>query len=151
MKKIYLAGCIGEYYKDGKDRNYPEKWRKEVVEWFEKHSDSFYCLDPMDFYRYDCNRHQSESEVMRFDLRLVREADIILVNLKDLDKSLGTSDEIFYAFINRKPVIGFYEVDENVDVKTLIHPWKVEEIDRIEYGKDAMQKAIRYVRDFYYY
>lgn len=92
------------------------------------------------------NYHKSESEVMRFDLRMVREADIVLVNLRDLHTSLGTSDEILYAFINGKPVIGF--LDDELEVKN-IHPWKVEQIDRIETGKDSMKRAIDYIYRYY--
>ncbi len=65
---------------------------------------------------------------MRFDLRMVREADIVLCNLRDLHSSLGTSDEILYAFISGKPVIGF--IDDDSEVKN-IHPWKIEQIFRI--------------------
>ena len=70
-----------------------------------------------DFYEIGKNYHQSETEVMRFDLRMVRESDIVLVNLKDLHSSLGTSDEILYAFISGKPVIGFIEDKEEVKEK----------------------------------
>ena len=83
---------------------------------------------------------------MRFDLRMVRESDIVLVNLKDLHNSLGTSDEILYAFIKGKPVIGFLE--DEVDYEN-VHPWKIEQIDRIETGKDAMKNAIDYIYRYY--
>jgi len=77
---------------------------------------------------------------------MVREADVILVNLKDLHTSLGTSDEIFYAFISGKPIIGFLDNEE--DIKK-IHPWKIEQIDRIETGKDAMKNALKYIYRYY--
>ena len=83
---------------------------------------------------------------MRFDLRMVREADVVLVNLKDLQTSLGSSDEIFYAFIKGKPIIGFLE-DES-EVKN-IHPWKIEQIDRIESGENAMENALNYIYSHY--
>ena len=99
----------------------------------------------MDYFEYGKNYHKSEREVMRFDLRMVKAADVVLVNLKDLNKSLGTSDEIIYAWNNDIPVIGFLEEGDIGDV----HPWKIEQIDRIKTGKDAIQKAIEYI-GFYY-
>lgn len=108
--------------------------------------DDITLISPTDFYQIGKNYHKSESEVMRFDLRMVREADIVLVNLKDLHTSLGTSDEILYAFISGKPIIGFLE-DES-EIKN-IHPWKVEQLDRIETGEDAMKHAIDYIYRYY--
>ena len=89
---------------------------------------------------------------LRFDLRKVREADLVLVNLKDLDKSLGTSDEIFYAYMRGIPVIGFLETEDELsetEVQETVHPWKYEQIDRIETGEDAMAKAITYIIGYY--
>ncbi len=108
--------------------------------------DDITLISPTDFYQIGKNYHKSESEVMRFDLRMVREADIVLGNLRDLHTSLGTSDEILYAFISGKPIIGFLE-DES-EIKN-IHPWKVEQLDRIETGEDAMKHAIDYIYRYY--
>ena len=55
-------------------------------------------ISPTDFYQIGKNYHKSESEVMRFDLRMVREADIVLCNLRDLHSSLGTSDMFHSVF-----------------------------------------------------
>ena len=46
--------------------------------------DDITLISPTDFYQIGKNYHKSESEVMRFDLRMVREADIVLCNLRDL-------------------------------------------------------------------
>lgn len=140
---IYLVGAMSCY---GYNGEYPKKWRKEVEEYFEKYSDSFVCISPTDYYEIGKDYHKSEREVMRFDLRKVRESDIVLVNLKDLDKSVGTSDEILYAFIRGIPVIGF---TENESVEN-IHPWKIEQLDRIETGTNAMQKVMEYIKNYYY-
>ena len=140
---IYLAGAMGCY---GAFAEYPKKWRDDVKEYFKKYSDNFTCISPTDYFEIGANYHQSEKEVMRFDMRKVRESDIVLVNLKDLNLSLGTSDEILYAFIRGIPVIGFSEEGNESD----IHAWKIEQIDRIEYGKDSMQKAMEYIRNYYW-
>lgn len=133
-------------YFNTKQHDYPKQWGEDAKEYVKKLYDDITLISPTDFYQIGKNYHQSEIEVMRFDLRMVREADMVLVNLKDLHSSLGTSDEILYAFISGKPVIGF--LDDESELKN-IHPWKIEQIDRIETGKGAMKRAIDYIYRYY--
>lgn len=142
---VYLGGAMSCYF-NTEQHDYPKKWRDEVKGYVHKYYDDITVISPTDFYQIGKNYHKSESETMRFDLRMVRESDIILVNLKDIHTSLGTSDEIFYAFISGKPIIGFLE-DES-EMKN-IHPWKMEQIDRIETGENAMENALNYIYRYY--
>ena len=144
-KVLYLAGAMS-YYFHTEQHDYPKQWREGVKQYVEEFYDDITIVSPTDYYEVCKGYHSKESEVMRFDLRMVREADIVLCNLKDLNASIGTSDEILYAFISGKPIIGFLE-DES-DYKN-IHPWKIEQIDRIETGKDAMKNAIDYIYKYY--
>lgn len=133
-------------YFNTEHHDYPKKWREDAKKYVRQLYDDITLVSPTDFYEIGKNYHQSETEVMRFDLRMVREADILLVNLNDLHNSLGTSDEILYAFISGKPIVGFIEDKE--EIKN-IHPWKVEQIDRIETGEKAMKNAINYIYSHY--
>lgn len=146
---IYLAGAIGCY---GAGTEYPMAWRKRATEWFAIYSGyaydyNFSCIDPTQYYEYGKDYHKSEKEIMLFDLRKVKSSDIVLVNLKDIAKSPGTINEIFYAWINNIPVVGFLETDGKEDID--LHPWITEQIDRIEVGENAMKKAMVYIRDYY--
>ena len=87
----------------------------------------------MRYFSIGDNYHTSDYEPMRFDLRKVKESRVVLVNLEALDKSLGTSDEILYAYLNDIPIVGFLE-DESL--LYTIHEWKNCQIDRIETGKE---------------
>lgn len=146
MVKIYLAGAMQIY---GEESEKARKWRNEVKEYFSNYCLGFECISPVDFYEYGSNCSQSEREAMRFDLRKVKEADVILVNLNDVRKSLGTSDEILYAYVEGKPIIGF--ITEDVDnVVNYVHPWKFEQLDRIETGENSMIRACDYIRNYYY-
>lgn len=142
---VYLAGAMSCYFNTDQ-HDYPKKWRKDAKEYVKKLYDDITIVSPTDFYQIGKNYHKSESEVMRFDLRMVREADIVLCNLRDLHSSLGTSDEILYAFISGKPIIGFFENES--EIKN-IHPWKIEQIDRIETGEGAMENALSYIYSHY--
>lgn len=147
MKKIvYLAGAMEAY----KDNDKAKEWREEVKEYFEMYSATFRCISPVDYYSFSDNIAKTNAEIMRFDLRKVKEADIVLVNLNDIRKSLGTSDEILYAYLLGKPIIGF--IDDDIEGKELvnkIHTWKYEQIDRIETGEDSMVHACDYIMGFY--
>lgn len=136
----------------GSESDEAKKWREKAKEYFFRWGESCRIVSPVDYYSIGSDDSKKPSEVMRFDLRKVREADLILVNLKDLDKSLGTSDEIFYAYMRGIPVIGFLETEDELSeekVQEVVHPWKYEQIDRIETGEDAMEKAITYIIGYY--
>lgn len=144
-KSVYLAGAMSCYF-NTEQYDYPLKWREDVKEYVRKLYDGITIISPTDFYEIGKDYHHSEKEVMRFDLRMVMESDAVLVNLKDLHTSIGTSDEILYAFIKNKPLIGF--IDSVYNYKK-IHPWKLEQIDRIEVGENSMKKAIDYIYRYY--
>lgn len=152
IRKIYLAGAMQTY---GVNSNEAKGWRDEVKKFFSKYSLGFECISPVDFYAYGEHNYQRDCEVMRFDLRKVKEADVILVRLDDIRKSLGTSDEILYAYLLGKPIIGFIEADEIKrsiigNIVDYVHPWKYEQIDRIEVGENALINACEYIKNYYF-
>ncbi len=142
VRRVYLAGAMSCYFGTAQ-QNYPKRWRDKVKEYVRKFYDKIIVISPTDFCK---DYYKSQAEVRRFGLRMIREADIILVNLKDIHTSLDTSDEIFYSFIKGKPVIGFLE-DES-DYKN-IPSCKMEQIDRVELGENALKKALNYINRYY--
>ena len=57
----------------------------------------------------------------------------------------------FYAYMLGKPIIGFLEDDITGDsIIKYVHEWKYEQIDRIETGKDALEKACDYIKNYYF-
>ena len=76
----------------------------------------------------------------------------MLVNLANLRKSVGTCDEIMYAYMNNIPVVGFLDIDRNLsteEIIELVHPWKYLQINRIETGSKAMLNAMNYIMEYY--
>ena len=143
-KTCFLAGAMINSTEKWADR-YEVKWRREAYTYFNQYVDGFNVSMPPEFWTtedYSCDG----KETLRFDMRNIRESDIILVNLKDLESSLSTSDEIFYGYISQKPVIGFCEEEEDVDE---LHPWKREQMDKVFFGKDSMKCAIQYIATYY--
>lgn len=144
-KKIYLSGAMGCYL-GTKEEGYAETWRKETEKEFQLTNSNFNIFNPTRYYNY--NEHSDGKEVMRYELNQLKTSDILLVNLKDVDSSVGTIEEIFYAYILGLPIIGFLPELDNTN-NTFVHPWLYEQIDKVFEGKDSMQDAIYYIEDYY--
>ena len=100
-------------------------------------------LNPVDYYNFELDPNTYEElEVKNFDLHLVRNCDLVLVNLNHLN-SIGTAIELHESYENYKiPVIAF-ATKENYE-KT--HPWIKCSVNRYEETLDA---AIDYILTFY--
>ena len=138
--KIYLSGAIGCYEKSNSD--YHKTWRKDVVDMFGASIDD--CFDPTKFYNYNDSSY-TEKEVMRYDLKQLKNSNIVLVNLDSIDMSTGTAQEILYAYLLDIPIIGFIEDEES----TYIHPWIREEVDKIFVGENSKDEAVDYIKTYY--
>lgn len=140
--RIYLAGKMS-----GLSFETMNDWREKIKKLFEHYS-TYYSVDlsvinPVDYYNFKEKKHQSEREVMQFDLSLIKSSDIIVVNLDGLNTSIGSCIELYEAYKRDIPVIaiGTYEMYEN------IHSWVKECITRIE---NSDEQAVKYIRDFYF-
>lgn len=145
MYKVYLAGAMSHWYKENKIEKAVE-WRERAEKYFFDNTFNFECVNPMRYFSIGDNYHTSDFEPMRFDLRKIKESRVVLVNLEALDKSLGTSDEIIYAWLNGIPVVGFLEDKSLVNS---VHPWKYCQIDRIEVGNGAQDRVMEYIKNYY--
>lgn len=97
--KIYLAGGC---------RNEPDEglgWRKSIAnDWNDL---DLFFINPLDYFRYSENWHQSDKQVKQFYMSQIKKCDVILVNLNNSDSSCGTCQEIQYAVDHDIPIIGF--------------------------------------------
>ena len=144
-KFVYLAGAMSCYYKENEIEK-ATKWREKTEHYFTYFTDNLTCINPIRFFAIGDNYHTSDFEPMKFDLRKVKESRAVLVNLEDLYRSLGTSDEIMYAWLNDVPVIGFLEDEFLLNT---VHEWKICQIDRIEVGEGAQERAMEYIKNYY--
>ena len=140
--RIYLAGKMSGFsFKEMND------WREKIKRIFH-HYGTYYSvnlsvINPVDYYNFKEKKHQSEKEVMQFDLSLVKSSDIIVVNLQGLNTSIGTCIELYEAYKREIPVIaiGTYDEYEN------IHPWIKDCITRLD---SSDEQTVKYIRDFYF-
>lgn len=138
---VYLAGAMsGLTYKE------MNQWRKNVKKEF-KIANGYYGTDvkiinPVDYYNYEEIKHQTEMEVMAFDLYKVRHSNILVINTKGLNSSIGTAIEIYEAYKRNIPVIA---LDEN-NIYEELHPWLQCCISRHE---NTIHDLTEYIMNFY--
>lgn len=145
MKKdiliIYLAGAM-----TGLTYSEMTNWRNLLKTELNKYSDMTNCriqvISPCDYFNFEEQRYQSDKEVKRFDLALVENSDVVIVNTKGLNASVGSIIEIDRAEENGIPIIAY---DENGDYKT-IHPWLKDSITRVD---SCVMDICEYIKDFY--
>lgn len=138
---IYLAGKMS-----GLLDSEMKKWRNLLKYELEKYSDianyKTNVVSPCDYFNFNEQRYQSEQEIMKFDLSLVKHSDIVIVNTNGLSSSIGSIIEVYEAWENDIPVIAY---DENGDYKT-IHSWLKCCITRAD---SCVIDICEYIKDFY--
>ena len=138
---IYLTGKMG-----GLSDSEMKKWRNLLKSELEKYSDianyKTNIVSPCDYFNFNEQRYQSEQEIMKFDLSLVKNSDIVIVNTNGLSSSIGSIIEVYEAWKNDIPVIAY---DENGDYRT-IHPWLKCCITRAD---SCVIDICEYIKDFY--
>lgn len=108
--KIYQAGKMS-----GLTMEEMNEWREEATNRFEFISDLIQTLNPCHFYNFEIDPSTyTDFEVKEFDLWLVKNCDLVLVNL-DYPDSIGTAIELHMAQEWKIPVISFGTAKN--------HPW----------------------------
>lgn len=139
--QIYLAG--GMQNLSFEEQN---EWREDLCESIKNRCDALRIdtkpvniINPVDYYNFKIVKHKTEKEVMKFDTRLVKNSNLIIVNAND-PKSIGTSMEIAIAHEHNIPILILNKEDEK------LHPWWVEMSDRVFQNCGGL---CQYVVDFY--
>ena len=66
---------------------------------------SLHIVDPSKYYNYDYKHHETEKEILRWELNKVRNSNLIIVDLT-VEKSVGTIVELAIAYENKIPIVG---------------------------------------------
>lgn len=138
--KIYLSGGMQSFGKD--NFNESNNWRKYCKNALENCECDYKVkvFNLNDYFNfYDEPQYKSDREVMNYDLRNLRNSDLVVVNFND-PKSLETMAELAIAHDRDVPIIGVNESDVE------LHPWFVCMCERIF---DNIDEMLEYVEDFY--
>lgn len=140
--KIYEAGAMSNL-----SFNDMNEWRDRIKRLLEHYST--YCsvnltvINPVDYFNFKEKRHQTEREVMQYDLYHVKSSDVVIVNLDGLNTSIGTCIELYEAYKRDEPVIAL----GTNEMYQYLHPWIKECITRVE---ETDERIVEYIRDFYF-
>lgn len=101
MKRIYLSGASGNVSQE--ERNV---WRNYCEDNLEK-TEMFKIFNPNNSFNYENDSELSMRVIMDYYLKtIIPNCDIVLVNLNECNKSIGTALEIGYAIALNKTIIG---------------------------------------------
>ena len=141
--KIYLSGKMS-----GLNSDEMSEWRRiaelnlQYNATFTNFRGTLYVFNPVRYYNYENQAHQTEREIKDFEIKHIVTSDIVIVNLDGLSTSDGSKYEIIMASQNKIPVIAFGDkklYDE-------LHPWIKDDITRVE---DDMDSVVTYISNFY--
>lgn len=134
--KIYLAGACKNVEDEGR------QWREKAVQMFNMASEdkdvTIKVINPVDYFSYSEQKHQSDHQVKSFYLDQVAHSRIVLVNLNNTENSCGTCMEVQKAVDEGIPIIGFGN--------EAVYPWLKVDCQCI-FG--SMLQAIDYILDYY--
>lgn len=97
-------------------------------------------FSPPNFYSISNPTHQTEREVMEFDLYNLRNSNIVVVNFNK-PESIGTAMELMYAKEHNIPVIALNENNKE------IHSWLIECCSGVFFN--SMKDLVEYLWDYY--
>ena len=138
---IYLAGKMS-----GLSKEEYTKWRNiisdELIGAAHLIGAKIQVINPAEYFDFENMDRHLEKEVMQFDLNMVRQSDIVIVNVGSISESIGTAIELYESNRLNIPVIAYTEGDVNNN----IHPWIEYCFSTVQMSKDEL---IDYIRDFY--
>ena len=115
------------------------EWRKHIKNYIEHYSSiPVHCINPCDFYNLKEKLHNSELEVMEWDLRMLKKCDLVICMLSN--NSVGSIMEIAVARENHIPILGINPHDIE------LHPWIESSMSRIF---NSVNDLLEYVMYFY--
>lgn len=145
---IYLAGKMS-----GLSKEEYTKWRNiisdELIEVAHLIGAKIQVINPAEYFDFEKMDRHLEKEVMQFDLNMVRQSDIVIVNVGGISESIGTAIEVYEANRLNIPVIAYSDVldAKKGDIFDKIHPWIKECLaTKLMFHADDV---VQYVKDFY--
>ena len=140
---IYLAGKMS-----GLSKEEYTKWRNiisdELIGTAHLIGAKIQVINPAEYFDFENMDIHLEKEVMQFDLNMVRQSDIVIVNVGGISESIGTAIELYEANRLNIPVIAYTEGDVNNN----IHPWIENCLSTVQMNRSEL---ITYIIDFYMY
>jgi len=135
MIKFYLAGCIS-YYIENNHLEKASNWRSDL-------SNTFITFNPCTQIQKTMLFENNDKGIVYQNICYLKQCNVIVVNLDDLNKSPGTIFELNYCLLNNKPVVAFGD-----DILYYKSPHIKESIT---IKLNNLNDVIKYLKTMYYY
>lgn len=145
MFSIYLAGSM-----TGRSYEEMSSWRNDIKselyqESYKRQRDGICIVDPVMYYNtVDNTLYDSDKEYIRWELRNVKNSDIVIARVEKDFSSLGTMSEITTAYNNNIPVLLLID-----DIDQTIHPFIEEMCDKKFIIGSGYESISKYIFDYY--
>lgn len=141
---IYLSGRMS-----GIPTSEAKAWRSEFKRNVMRYGDGkFDVFDPTFYYNYDTLRIgddiPTDREIFRYEHNMLLRSKVVVCNLKGIEHSVGTINEIAWAYDRGIPIIGFDAERSINQINEETHPWILQEMDKIYTGEDVIESAAIY-------
>ena len=134
VKKIYLVGAMS-----GKTHEEVYEWRADAKYFLER---QFRVIDPADYYcAIGEPTYDTDKEYVRWELRSVKNCDLLVAKVEDGFNSLGTTAEITTAYNNDIPILLLVD---SKDQK--VHPFIEEMCDK---KFTSIEDLWQYAKEYY--
>ena len=126
MYRIYTCGKM-------KGLTYEEamSWREKVELEIRFLTDKAMCIHPPRYYSYQEQNQKTEREIFEYELSQVKNCDVLIVNLADIEQSVGSCFEIATA-VAANNMGGHHTYIIGIGSPAGHHPWILESCMRIE-------------------
>ena len=117
-------------------------WRKKFIQTLMPNSCTYQTIkviNPVVFFDIGEPEHDTK-EIVRWELRTVKDSNIVVANLDKINSSVGSVFEIAEAYHNNIPIIGLNETNYQP------HPWIDECVDHVE---KSMENLVEYLNEYY--
>ena len=142
---IYLSGAMAAVSTD-----YAKEWRASFIKTYSFFVDNPSIFDPTKYFNYDMDLSEfTDKELMDYEFRMLNKSSILVLNLEYINKSVGTIQELAVAHNNGIPVVAFHRHKSVTELKAKLHPWIIEQCDKIFTGNLAISNTADYVATFY--
>lgn len=127
---IFLSGAM-----TGLSIEEQKSWRTDLKQCFDNEC---FFIDPTVF---DAESDNEETQRIGhdFDLCGITNCDYFIVNLNKIAQSVGTCQEVMYAWLLKKPIIGFWENEEYIQP---LHPWIKNKLSRQVLSIDTLKQYL---------
>lgn len=130
---VYLSGAVAKV-----PDNF-QQWRDQCLDYAQYYTNLKF-IDPNTYFNYTDKLPDTDKQCQDLFIWMIDKCDVMLVNLDDSYRSVGTGMEVEHAFCNNIPIIGFGNYEATW------YPWVGSRVSAVF---EDLEDAIHYISHSY--